>query len=226
MSGRSLLRLRFAVAAVGVAALAALVGCQGGPPCIFGYQLGADALYDPNIKSVYVPVFSNRAFQTTPERGIEVDITKAVVREIGAKTKFKIVSDPTRADTELLGNVVSITKTVLNRDQQNLIREAEIVLTVDVLWRDLRDGTILSAPRRGKPGPGGAPVLPSGEPIPPFDPDVPLPPPVAVVQPPTPTRLIATGRMLPELGESSTTAQQRAVNLLATQIVSLMEKPW
>jgi hypothetical protein len=210
-------RLRTAFAAVTAAGLAALVGCQGGPPTLFGYQLGADALYDPNIKTVYVPVFHNRAFQTTPYRGVEVNITKAVVREIGAKTRFKVVSDPERADTELLGNVVSIDKTVLNRNQQNLIREADVVLTVDVLWRDLRDGTILSAPRRGQ-APAPAPV--------PFDPDVPLPPPAAAPQPPIPVRLVATGRMLPELGESSTTAEQRAVNQLATQIVSMMERPW
>ena len=61
---------------------AAAAGCQNGP-AIFGYQLGADALYDPNIRTVYVPVFNNRAFQTTPHRGFEVDVTQAVVREIG-----------------------------------------------------------------------------------------------------------------------------------------------
>ncbi len=216
---RHRLAVRHRVAVVAsMVAVAAVLGCQGGPPTIFGYQLGAKALYDTNIRSVYVPVFHNRAFQTTPHRGMEVEITRAIVREIGAKTPYKVVSDPSEADTELLGNIVSIDKLILNRNQQNLIREADLVITVDVLWRDLRDGRILSATR---PPPG----LTDPAPVP-FDPNVPEPPPPVVVQPPLPVRLVATGRMIPELGESNTTAQQRAVDQLARQIVSMMEKPW
>lgn len=211
-----------------VVLLAALVGCQGGPPTIFGYQLGAEALYDTNIKTIYVPVFYNRAFQTTPNRGMEVEITRAIVREIGAKTPFKVVSDPERADTELLGNVVSIGKNILNRNQQNLIREAEVVITVDVLWRDLRDGRILSAPRKGITPGAPLPKDPLAEQPPPFDPNVPQPPPPGPPQPliPPTIRIVATGRMLPELGESYVTAQQKAIDQLATNIISMMEKPW
>ena len=54
-------------------------GCRGGFPTVFGYRLGADALYDPCVKTVYVPTFQNRAFQTTPYRGFEVDITQSDV---------------------------------------------------------------------------------------------------------------------------------------------------
>ena len=46
--------------AAAVAGLAAAVGCQGGPPTVLGYQLGADAIYDCDIRTVYVPTFSNR----------------------------------------------------------------------------------------------------------------------------------------------------------------------
>ncbi len=217
MHSRSLLLAAFVVA------LAALVGCQGGSPSIFGYQLGADALYDSNVKSIYVPVFNNRAFQTTPYRGMEVDITRAVVKEIGVKTKFKVVSDPNRADTELKGVIIAINKNILNRNQQNLTREAEVVLTVDVLWRDLRTGKNLSAPRKSI-APGG-PGLPPPEAIP-FDPNLPLPPGISPDESWLPVRLVATGRLIPELGESITTGEQKAINLLAVQIVSMMEKPW
>ncbi|QDU20789.1 LPS assembly lipoprotein LptE [Urbifossiella limnaea] len=210
----------------GVIVLAVAVGCQGGAPTVFGYKLGADALYDCNIHTVYVPTFTNRAFQTGPYRGLELDLQRAVVREIGRRTRFKVVSDPERADTELQANVVGIDKSVLNRNLQNLIREADLVLSVDVLWRDLRSGEILSAPKRGRqPGPAGVPVIPGDAP-PVFDPTNPTPPPPEVVQFAPPTRLVATGRELPELGESSTTAEQRAVNAMAIQIVSMMEKPW
>src|SRR5262245_13219761 len=140
--------------------VAGVVGCQNGNLRVLGYHVGADALYDPNIKTVYVPMFHNRAFQTTPNRGLEAEITAAVVREIGAKTRFKVVSDPDRADTELIGNIASIDKTLLNRNQDNTIREGEVVVAVDVLWRDLRTGCILSAPRRQVNPASGIPVVP------------------------------------------------------------------
>src|SRR5438552_1200885 len=108
---------------------AAIIGCQGGPPTFLGYQVGPGALYDSNIKTIYVPTFNNRAFQTTPYRGMEVDITRAIVKEIGQKTTFKITSDPTCADTELKGVLVAISKNILNRNQQNLTREEEVVIT-------------------------------------------------------------------------------------------------
>lgn len=204
-----------------VCLLAAVVGCQGGPPTFLGYKLGADALYDTDIKTVRVPVFTNRTLQTTPYRGMEVELTKAVVREIGAKTPYRIVADGERADTELLGNLSGLSKIRLNVNQQNLLREGELVVTVDVLWRDLRTGRILSAPRLGR---GGANPLAD---VPAFDPDLPPPPPAnpdgtAAVT----TRLVAVGRVLPELGESSSTAEQRAAKAMAVQIVSMMEKPW
>jgi hypothetical protein len=36
----------------------------------------------------------------------------------------------------------------------------------------------------------------------------------------------STGGFIPELGESLTTAEQKNVNSLAVQIVSMMEIPW
>src|SRR5207244_9108691 len=115
-------------------------------------------------------------------------------------------------------------KNILNRNQQNLTREAEVVLTVDVLWRDLRTGKNLSAPRRGV-SPGSSQGLPPPEVIP-FDPNLPLPPGITPEESWIPIRLVATGRLIPELGESITTGEQKAINQRAVQIVSMMEKPW
>lgn len=205
------------------ASLTALVGCQSGFTFL-GYQVGADALYDPNIRTVYVPLFNNRAFQTTPYRGFEVDVTEALIREIGKTTNFRVTSDCERADTELLGNIVSIQKNLYNLNQQNMIREGEIMVTVDVVWRDLRDGTILSNPRRA-PRPG-VPNPQLDEPPLPFDPNVPLPPDVRELEAPRPARIVATGRLIPELGETNATASTRIHNQIAVQIVSMMERKW
>lgn len=207
------------------ASSAAAVGCRNGYKFL-GYDVGAGALYDPNIRTVYVPLFNNRAFQTTPYRGFEVDVTQAVVREIGKTTAFRVTSDVAKADTELLGNIVSIMKSTLNRNQQNQIREQELVVSVDVVWRDLRDGTILSNPRQ-RPLPGIRPGtrLPDDQPIP-FDPNLPPPPDLRELDQPIPTRIVATGRMLPELGETNASASTRVHNQIAVQIVSMMERKW
>jgi len=208
------------------AAPLAAAGCRGGGFSLFGYQAGADALYDQNIRTVYVPLFNNRAFQTTPYRGFEIDVTQAVISEIGKTTTFRVTSDCDKADTELLGNVVSITKPLLNRNQQNQVREAEVTVWVDVVWRDLRDGTILSNPRQ-RPVPGRAVPNPQIDAPPiPFDPNVPVPPDDRQLERPLPVRIIATGRMLPELGETNASAATRVHQQIAVQIVSMMETRW
>jgi hypothetical protein len=46
---------------------------------------------------------------------------------------------------------------------------------------------------------------------------------------PLPAELVnvqGTGNLVPEVGQSVETAQQEAIQRIATQIVSLMEKPW
>jgi hypothetical protein len=190
---------------------------------VFGYRLGADALYDPNIATVYVRTFNNRAFQTTPFRGFEVDVTQAVVTAIGKQTPFRVVASPDRADTELIGNIVSIQKAVTLRTQQNTVREGELAVAVDLVWRDLRDGTILSAPLKTRTP--RAPTLPADAPVP-FDPTLaPVPPPVEI-EGVVPARIVAYGRYIPELGETNTSAGQRIQDQIAVQVVSMMERKW
>ena len=153
-------------------------------------------------------------------------MTQAVIREIGKTTTFRVTSDFEKADTELLGNVVAITKGILNRNQQNQIREAEVVVWVDVVWRDLRDGTILSNPAP-RPGPGRTVPNPLIDaPPPPFDPNVPVPPDLKNLDQPAPVRIVAIGRLLPELGESNASAGTRVQQQIAVQVVSMMEKKW
>ncbi len=214
--------------ALGLAAAGPAAGCTSGRGfSVFGYQLGTEPLYDESVRSVYVPLFQNRVFQTTPYRNAEVELTRAVVREIGTRTPFRVVSDPSRADTELRGCLVGITKTIANRNQQNQTREAELVFTVDVVWLDRRTGEALSNPRQKAKGPGQTdrPVI-APQDVPVFDPS--LPPVVAFEDYPVafPVRLTGRGRVLPELGESNATGEQMAINEAARQIVKMMEKPW
>jgi hypothetical protein len=200
--------------------------------------------YDLGIRTVRVPIFQNVTFR----RGLEFELTKAVIREIEAKTPYKVVSDECPADTELTGRIVNVTKNVINRNQLNEVREAETLLGVEVVWRDLRSGEILSKPQKG---PGAPPPPPPNLPLnapqsnpgvpPPLPPNLPpeapqsgpgMPPPPPNLPPdaqpskPPVVLLQSVGDFIPELGQSRTTAEQQNVNRLAVQIVSMMEKPW
>jgi len=190
--------------------------------------------YPEHIRTIYVPIFKN----LTMWRGLEFDLTRAVIREIEAKTPYKVVSSPSCADSQLSGTIVSLNKNVINRNQLNEIREAETTLAVEIVWKDLRSGEILSRPRPPATAntsipPIPAPTLTPGIPVPETaegairPPDY-IPPGTAVgpaaVPPPVLVQSIAS--FIPELGESITTAQQRNVNRLAIQIVSMMESPW
>jgi hypothetical protein len=62
--------------------------------------------------------------------------------------------------------------------------------------------------------------------LPQFDPDIPAPPQAGIVPAALPVRLVGTGRLLPELGETNSSALKLAIDNLAVQVVSMMEKPW
>ncbi len=200
-------RRRPGTAALLAGILVLLSGCTGdGNLCILGYTTRPN--YDTSIKTIHVPIFKN-LMQGAFRRGLEFDLTTAVIRQIELITPYKVVSDPCHADTELTGTIMGFQKNLVNINPENEIREAETTLTIQLVWRDLRTGEILSQPKR----PPGAP------PLPPPVPGAPLPPaPPVVIQ--------STGDFVPELGGSLTTAQQQNINRLAIQIVSMMEIPW
>ena len=59
--------------------------------------------YDMRFRTVSVPIFKNRTFWTaTPVPGMEMDLTRALVREIEQKTPYKVVQD--NSDTQITGN--------------------------------------------------------------------------------------------------------------------------
>jgi hypothetical protein len=181
----------------------ALPSCSSdGNFTLFGYTTQPN--YDCGIRTVRVPIFKNE----TMRQGLEFELTKAVVREIEAKTPYKIISGEGHADTELTGTITLMNKNVILRTPLNEIRDGETVMAVAVQWKDLRSGEYLTRPRTG---PGALPpdTLPG-----------------APALPPPPVIITSTSDWAPELGESWATGQQKNINRLATQIVSMMEKPW
>lgn len=211
-------RLFLSALLAGTAAVAA--GCRnGGNFTLFGYT--TQPQFDPNIRSVYIPTFKLAPVVTTPLRNIDVEMTDALVKELNArKCPIKVVSDPARADTELIGTIVGVRKAVFNRNRQALPLESELYITLEVVWRDLRTGEILSnpkPPKRATPDPTA--FDPSLQPPAPPDPNGAFPKPVPVV-------ITASGRFLTQNGESTATAEDAAVQKAARFIVNMMESPW
>jgi len=200
-----------------------LPACQSdGNLCILGYTTAPN--YNTCVHTVYVPIFKNTTFY----RGLEFELTQAVVREIEAKTPYKVISDRARADTELSGTIISYNKALLNITPDNEVREAQTTMGVQVVWKDLRTGEILSKPR--PPGPNTAvpgqpvPLLPGEAAVAPIP--IPVPPVPAPNATAPPVLVQSLGDFIPEIGSSLATARQQNVDRLAIQIVSMMEKPW
>jgi len=98
-----------------------------------------NSLYREDIQTVAVPVFTTKDFR----RGIEFRLTEAVIKQLEAHAPYKVVPRE-RADTILEGQVTSVRVGTLSKDfQTNLPREQEVVITVDLIWKDLRSGRIL-----------------------------------------------------------------------------------
>jgi hypothetical protein len=239
---------RLALAAVaGLVALLPACLTDGGHFTLLGYTTKPN--YNTNYRTVRVPIFKNQTYWTvTPVPGMEMDLTRAVVRELELKTPYKVVQCD--ADTELVGRIVGFQKTLLNYTPFNTIREGETTLTVELVWRDLRTGEVLTRPAR-RPGqpldpeerqPLLAPdsILPPGA-LPHAIPSAPGAPSSGVVagggveeeilDPRTRKRAIpvvvrSTAHFRPELGESITTALQKNYDRMAVQIVSVLEEGW
>lgn len=186
-----------------LAGLVCLSGCEsGGHFTLLGYT--TQPPFDCNIRTVYVPLAQN----VTYLRGIEEALTKAVVRQLGT-SPYRVTSDRSRADTELVMKVVANRKTTINFNQIGEARDVEVGLNVEVVWRDLRpghEGDILSNPQRFDPN---LPPLPGEAP--------------AKAPPPVPLLVTPSANYVPELGGSNLSAHQQAVNRAARQIVNMME---
>jgi len=153
--------------------------------------------YNMKIHTVRVPIFKNYTFR----RGLEFELTREVCKQIEQKTPYKVVSADQPADSELLGTITIFNKNMLNRNQLNEIREAETTLTVELIWRDLRTGEILSLPEKGPGAPAVNLAIP-GQPVLtiPGLPGVEMgPPPTEEAPPVDPTQPPTSGPTLPEV---------------------------
>lgn len=97
------------------------------------------SLYREDIRTVAVPIFTNKDFH----RGIEFQLTKAVVTQMELQTPYKVVNRD-KADTILEGEITTVRSNPLSLDQStDLPQEQLMTVTVNFIWKDLRSGKIL-----------------------------------------------------------------------------------
>jgi hypothetical protein len=146
-----LTRRRWLALAGGMGVALVTPGCEfselfawnGGHFTFFGYSTRAN--YDMRFKTIQVKIFKNPTFwAVVPVPGLEMQVTENLVKQIESKTPYKVVQ--CNADTEMTGSIRAIIKSVINYNQMNEQRDVEVTMVVEVLWRNLRTGEILSAP--------------------------------------------------------------------------------
>lgn len=91
------------------------------------------------VRTVALDIFESREFR----RGLELQLTEALAKEIEAKTPFKLAKKD-RADTAITGQIEEVRQSTIGRDFE-LVRPRETAATVIVSfqWKDLRTGEVL-----------------------------------------------------------------------------------
>jgi hypothetical protein len=117
---------------MGLVALAALSGC--------GYKIGT--LHRSDVRTISIPVWTRG--HGVFRRGLEMDLTKAVVNRIQVDTRYRI-TDAAKADTKLTGQLKNVSQRPLSiNTDTGRTRAMEAVFTVSFKWVDLRSGEVLA----------------------------------------------------------------------------------
>lgn len=139
------------------AALGALVLCACASDPKDGYAWTSS--YDRDIRTVAVPIFQNPTFT----RGIETELTDAVIKEIQSQTPWRVAQGG-EAQTELSGALVDsrLRSLSTNRDT-GLVQELDTEITVDFSFKDRRTGKVIVARKNFTAAESFDPSRPVGE---------------------------------------------------------------
>ena len=108
--------------------------------CAFLKGYSNKSLFPDDVRTVCLEMFDNQSFR----RGIEFELSDALSKRIETETPYKIVSDRSRADTIISGQIVSIGETALSIDRDSgRILEKEVELFAVVNWKNLNTGQLL-----------------------------------------------------------------------------------
>lgn len=97
------------------------------------------SLYRQDVRTVAVPVFSSKSYV----RGVEFQLTTAIVQQIESTTPYKVVPSE-RADTILEGQVVDVGVSSVSNDSRAAIPQEQLFkISVNFTWKDLRTGRVM-----------------------------------------------------------------------------------
>lgn len=114
-----------------------------------------------DARTVCVPVFVNRTYA----KGLEAEVTEAVVKELQRSTRLAVVRAGD-ADSVLNGTITSADLRRLTRDTlTGYADELSYRVTVDFEWRDARSGEVLVARKGFSAVDSFVPARGTGEPI-------------------------------------------------------------
>lgn len=134
-----------------------LAGCAADP--VAGYS--SESVYSEDIQTVSVPIFANDSFA----RGLEFDLTDAIVKEIESRTPYLVTSSAT-ADSVLTGRISAVELDQLSKSRQTGLNEEVIYsVTIDFRWENLRTGRPIVERRQFTSNALFVPSQPAGEPI-------------------------------------------------------------
>lgn len=134
-----------------------LAGCSTDPT--MGYS--SSSLYATQFKSVAVPIFDN----DTMVREMEFMLTDAVIKEIEARTPYKILGEQ-YADTLIAGTIRSVDlRTISQSKTTGLDNEVMITVVMDFEWLNLRSGGRIMGRKNFSSSALFVPSRPSAEPI-------------------------------------------------------------
>lgn len=97
------------------------------------YRAGANSLYAPDVRTVYVPMIESDSFR----RDLGERLTEAVVKEIELKTPFKVVGTPT-ADSVLSVRLLGDSRRTLAEDPFDAPRVLHNDVIAEVTWLNRR----------------------------------------------------------------------------------------
>jgi hypothetical protein len=134
-----------------------LPGCATDPTQ--GYS--TDSTFPTDVRTVAVPLLANETYS----REIHYELTDALVKEIQARTPYRVVSSA-NADTILLGRVREVELDQLSKSRSTgLSEEAILSVTIDFQWKDLRTDQLLVERREFSSHALFVPSRPTGEPL-------------------------------------------------------------
>jgi hypothetical protein len=119
-----------------LAAAVSLAGCASSPDQ--GYSFGST--FSRDVQTVEVPIFKNSTFS----RGIEVELTDAIIKEIHATTPWRVVAGGDGGQATLEGTIAATELQKLSTARTSgLAQEVAVRMSVDFTFRDNRSGRIL-----------------------------------------------------------------------------------